>query len=54
MSELLVTGNLRPNPLKIVPNGLADVQQWIEYHEQGKVRLLFYYLGHTFVKMRYS
>ncbi|KAK0471381.1 dehydrogenase [Armillaria novae-zelandiae] len=37
MSELLVTGNLRPNPLKIVPNGLTDVQQWIEYHEQGKL-----------------
>ncbi|KAG7442717.1 dehydrogenase [Guyanagaster necrorhizus] len=36
MSELLTAGKLRANPVKIVPNGLADAQQF-EYHEQGKL-----------------
>lgn len=39
MSELLAAGTLMPNPVKVVPNGLADVQEWIQYQKEGKVSL---------------
>ncbi|KAK7469055.1 hypothetical protein VKT23_003548 [Stygiomarasmius scandens] len=37
LSEQLKLGKLRTTPVKVVPNGLADVPKWIEYHQQGKV-----------------
>ncbi|THV03079.1 dehydrogenase [Dendrothele bispora CBS 962.96] len=37
LSELLSSGKLKTTPVKAVPNGLADVPRWIEYHQQGKV-----------------
>ncbi|KAK7469018.1 Zinc-binding oxidoreductase alcohol dehydrogenase [Stygiomarasmius scandens] len=37
LSEQLALGRLKTTPVKVVPNGLADVAKWIEYHQQGKV-----------------
>jgi len=38
LTDLLAEGKLRTTPLKLVPNGVADVQQWIDYQKEGKVR----------------
>ncbi|KIK65114.1 hypothetical protein GYMLUDRAFT_39500 [Collybiopsis luxurians FD-317 M1] len=38
LSHLLKEGKLEANPARVVPNGLADAQYWIDYQEQGKVR----------------
>ncbi|KAF5369284.1 hypothetical protein D9758_002618 [Tetrapyrgos nigripes] len=37
MSEQLASGYLKTVPVKVVPNGLADVMKWLEYHRLGKV-----------------
>ncbi|KAJ7591663.1 dehydrogenase [Mycena floridula] len=37
LSDLLAAGKLKTTPVKLVPNGLADVQEWIEYQKEGKV-----------------
>ncbi|KAK7032846.1 chaperonin 10-like protein, partial [Favolaschia claudopus] len=37
LTQLLSEGKLRPTPMKLVPNGLSDVGQWLEYMKQGKV-----------------
>ncbi|KAK7047581.1 hypothetical protein VNI00_006349 [Paramarasmius palmivorus] len=37
LSSLLHQRKLKANPVKLVPNGLADAQQWIEYQQSGKV-----------------
>ncbi|ESK87230.1 zinc-binding oxidoreductase [Moniliophthora roreri MCA 2997] len=37
MSRLLQQGKLRGNPIKLVPNGLAGAQEWIEFQQAGKV-----------------
>jgi len=41
LSEQLALGRLKTTPVKVVPNGLADVAKWIEYHRQGKVNDTF-------------
>ncbi|KAJ4481208.1 chaperonin 10-like protein [Lentinula aciculospora] len=38
LSQLAKKGILRTVPTRIVPNGLADAQYWIDYQEEGKVR----------------
>lgn len=37
LSTLLREKRLKTTPLKLVPNGLADVQQWIQYQKDKKV-----------------
>ncbi|KAJ6577394.1 dehydrogenase [Mycena capillaripes] len=37
LSRLLHEGKLKTTPVKLVPNGLNDVQEWLEYMKQGKV-----------------
>ena len=39
LSELLVKTNLRPNPVLIMPRGLASVPQGYQYMSEGKVRI---------------
>ncbi|KAJ7841308.1 zinc-binding oxidoreductase ToxD [Mycena olivaceomarginata] len=36
-TQLLREGKLKTTPLKLVPNGLTDVGEWLEYMKQGKV-----------------
>jgi len=38
LTQLLAEGKLKTTPVKLVPNGLQDVQYWVEYQRQGKVR----------------
>ncbi|KAL0570433.1 hypothetical protein V5O48_011527 [Marasmius crinis-equi] len=37
LSRLLAEKKLKTIPVKLIPDGLADVQKWIEYQQQGKV-----------------
>ncbi|KAG7087375.1 hypothetical protein E1B28_013348 [Marasmius oreades] len=37
LSRLLEEKKLKTIPVKLVPNGLADVQRWIEYQKEGNV-----------------
>ncbi|KAJ3914281.1 dehydrogenase [Lentinula edodes] len=37
LSHLAKQGALSTVPIRVVPNGLADAQYWIEYQEEGKV-----------------
>ncbi|KAK7032764.1 chaperonin 10-like protein [Favolaschia claudopus] len=37
LTQLLREGKLRTTPVKLVPNGLSDVGEWLEYMKQGKV-----------------
>ncbi|KAF9462238.1 dehydrogenase [Collybia nuda] len=37
MSQLLFEGKLKSTPVKLIPNGLQDAQNWIEYQQEGKV-----------------
>ncbi|KAJ7116394.1 chaperonin 10-like protein [Mycena epipterygia] len=37
LARLLAEGKLRTTPVKLVPNGLEDVGEWLEYMRQGKV-----------------
>jgi len=37
LAKLLKQGVLRTTPVKLVPNGLKDVQEWIQYQMDGKV-----------------
>ncbi|KAF5344778.1 hypothetical protein D9757_013433 [Collybiopsis confluens] len=37
-SQILKEDKIQANPTRVVPNGLADAQSWIDYQEQGKVR----------------
>ncbi|KAF5341527.1 hypothetical protein D9758_012565 [Tetrapyrgos nigripes] len=37
LSRLLAEEKLKTTPVKLVPNGLADAQYWIEYQQQGKI-----------------
>jgi len=39
LSELLVKTNIRPNPVLILPRGLAGVAHGFQYMSEGKVRL---------------
>ncbi|KAJ6466609.1 dehydrogenase [Mycena vitilis] len=36
-SRLLREGKLKTTPVKLVPNGLNDVDEWLDYMKQGKV-----------------
>ncbi|KAJ4480799.1 dehydrogenase [Lentinula lateritia] len=38
LSHLVKQGTLSTVPIRVVPNGLADAQYWINYQEEGKVR----------------
>lgn len=40
LSEMLVKINLRPNPVLIMPHGLAGVADGFQYMSEGKVRIL--------------
>lgn len=42
LTRLLADGKLKTTPVKLVPNGLNDVGEWLEYMKQGKVRPLHY------------
>jgi hypothetical protein len=37
LARLLREGKLRTTPVKLVPNGMNDVAEWLEYMKQGKV-----------------
>ncbi|KAJ6630999.1 dehydrogenase [Mycena sp. CBHHK59/15] len=37
LTRILASGKLKTTPVKLVPNGLADVGEWLEYQKQGKV-----------------
>ncbi|KAJ7678498.1 dehydrogenase [Mycena rosella] len=37
LTRLLREGKLRTTPVKLVPNGLDDVGEWLEFMKQGKV-----------------
>jgi hypothetical protein len=37
LTSLLREGKLKTTPVKLVPNGLNDVGEWLEYMKQGKV-----------------
>lgn len=39
LSEMLVKINLRPNPVLIMPGGLAGVAHGFQYMDEGKVRI---------------
>lgn len=51
LSELLVKTNLRPNPILILPRGLAGVAQGFQYMSEGKVRIQACILTSTFYSM---
>ncbi|KAJ3876603.1 dehydrogenase [Lentinula edodes] len=38
LSRLAKNNTLSVTPIRVVPNGLADAQYWIDYQEEGKVR----------------
>lgn len=42
LSEMLVKINLRPNPVLIMPRGLAGVADGFQYMSEGKVRIHYY------------
>ena len=48
LSELLVKTNLKPNPVLILPRGLAGVAEGFEYMIEGKVRIHVRTLTSTF------
>jgi len=37
LTRLLADGKLKTTPVKLVPNGLNEVGEWLEYMKQGKV-----------------
>lgn len=39
LSDVLATGKVKPNPVLLLPNGLAGVQDGYQYMAEGKVRL---------------
>ena len=48
LSELLVKTNLRPNPVLILPRGLAGVARGFQYMSEGKVWIHVRTLTSTF------
>jgi len=48
LSEMLVKFNLRPNPVLIMPGGLAGVAHGFQYMIEGKVRIQSHTLTSTF------
>ena len=53
LSELLVKTNLKPNPVLILPRGLAGVAEGFEYMTEGKVRIHARTLSSTFLLRHY-
>jgi hypothetical protein len=37
LSRLLAEKKLKTTPLKMIPNGLVDVEKWVQYHKEKKV-----------------
>jgi hypothetical protein len=48
LSEILVKINLRPNPVLIMPRGLAGVAHGYQYMREGKVRMRSHTLNVSF------
>lgn len=36
LSETLASGKIRPNPVLVLPNGLASVPEGLQYMKDGK------------------
>ena len=37
LTEVLMNGSLKPGPIKVMPNGLASVNDGLAYLKEGKV-----------------
>ena len=53
LSELLVKTNLRPNPVLVLPRGLAGVAEGFQYMSEGKVWIYPRTLTSTFLLRHY-
>jgi hypothetical protein len=47
LSEMLVKINLRPNPVLIMPRGLAGIAHGFQYMSEGKVRIHHHHTLYT-------
>ena len=39
LTKMLATGNIKPNPVQVLPSGLVSVKEGLQYMQEGKVIL---------------